>query len=74
MKKLTEKEIEKMIKAFSSLKARKEEITVNEFAGAVRWKLDETIEVLKDIFENPEKYRLPFYVLFSPDNKKIFLR
>jgi hypothetical protein len=73
MKELKEKELEEMNKVFLSLKTRKVEISAKDFANAMRWKFEDTVEALKKIFNNPEKYKTLFYVLLSSDNR-FFLR
>jgi hypothetical protein len=73
MKELKEHELEEMNKAFLSLRSKKIEISAKDFSKAMRWKLDETVEALKAIFNDPEKYKTIFYVLLSPDNR-FFLR
>lgn len=73
MQQIDEKDIEKMNSVFIALKIRENEISAKEFAQALKWKFEKTVDALKTIFENPEKYRTLFYVLLNSNNK-IFLR
>ena len=70
---INEKDLEKMNSVFISLKTKKSEISAKEFAQELKWKFDKTVEALKTIFDNPEKYKTLFYVLLNSNNK-IFLR
>ena len=70
---INEKDLEKMNSIFISLKTRKSEISAKEFAQELKWKFETTVNMLKTIFNNPEKYKTLFYVLLNSDNK-IFLR
>ena len=73
MQKIREKDIEEMNKVFLSLNTKRKEISAKEFAQALKWKFDETVDALKTIFDNPEKYKTLFYVLLNSNNK-VFLR
>jgi len=73
MQQINEKDLEKMNSVFIALKTRESEISAKEFALALKWKFEETVNALKTIFDNPDKYKTLFYVLLNSDNK-IFLR
>ena len=73
MQQINEKDLEKMNNVFIFLRTRKNEISAKEFAQELKWKFEKTVDALKTIFYNPEKYKTLFYVLLNSDNK-IFLR
>jgi len=73
MQQIDEKDLEKMNNVFIFLRTRKNEISAKEFAQELKWKFEKTVDALKTIFDNPEKYKTLFYVLLNSDNK-IFLR
>ncbi|PIN78317.1 hypothetical protein COY26_05360 [Candidatus Woesearchaeota archaeon CG_4_10_14_0_2_um_filter_33_10] len=73
MQQINEKDLEKMNNVFIFLRTRKNEISAKEFAQELKWKFEKTVDALKTIFDNPEKYKTLFYVLLNSDNK-IFLR
>ncbi|PIZ52540.1 hypothetical protein COY26_04460 [Candidatus Woesearchaeota archaeon CG_4_10_14_0_2_um_filter_33_10] len=73
MQQIDEKDLEKMNNVFIALKTRNSEISAKEFAQALKWKFEKTVDALKTIFDNPDKYRTLFYVLLNSNNK-IFLR
>jgi len=73
MQQINEKDLEKMNNVFIFLRTRKNEISAKEFAQELKWKFEKTVDALKTIFDNPEKYKTLFYVLLNSNNN-IFLR
>ena len=69
MQQINEKDLEKMNNVFIFLRTRKNEISAKEFAQELKWKFEKTVDALKTIFDNPEKYKTLFYVLLNSDNK-----